>query len=96
MSGEHSEEDCKPVVSFRVRKGEVILLDEPVLPRPEQTPPARDIGDVALSLFNRSREQGLNDSWIIEYGRDISPMVAKFLQEALNELEADLKNEAEK
>jgi hypothetical protein len=96
MSGEHSEEDCTPVVSFRARKGEVIVLDEPVLPRPEQMPPARNISAMALSLFNRSREQGLNDSWIIEYGRDIAPMVTKFLQESLDELKANLKDEAAK
>lgn len=68
MSGESCEEDTSAVVSFKVKDGAIQVLPEPVVLAPECYAEYRDIASVVANLGHISREQGLPDQWIKDYG----------------------------
>lgn len=86
MSAEHSEENIKPVVSFRVQNGSVRLLDEPRVPEYPAGHCRRDIFAFILSPGDFSIEQGLPNDWIYEYAAKTQPLVEKAVEEALEDL----------
>jgi len=89
FSGESEEDDSSPVVSFRVQGGQVTILDKPTIPT-ERPVPQRDTKALLRAVVtNRSREQGLDDQWIRDYGSTLQPLVAKFEAEVRKELEQE-------
>jgi hypothetical protein len=86
MSGEHSDEGTIPVISFRVKDGDATVLDTPVRPPADFNPGARDFELTVLSLGNNSREQGLNDAWIKDFGAITTGVLADLEEEVRKEM----------
>jgi hypothetical protein len=86
FSGESDADDVEAVVSFRVQDGQVAVLDTPTIPTQRPTPPRDKTALIKALVDFRSREQGLDDQWIRDYGAAIRPLVAQYEAEVVHEL----------
>lgn len=87
FNGESAEDDTAPVVSFRVQGGHVALLADVATPGPRPVPQRDERALLRQLVTNPSREQGLDDQWIRDYGAVLVPLVVQFEIEAKQELE---------
>lgn len=71
-----------PVVSFRVQKGSVEILPDPLtLPSNSSSLYKATLVEPNSVLPHRSSEQGLRDEWILEYGTKLKPVIAEAFAE---------------
>lgn len=75
MSEEETDADVAfPLVTFVVANGKVQIAEEPFAPA-HDVMPRRKPADFINSWGNPSREQGLSDQHIIEFGKVLKPIV---------------------
>lgn len=83
MSGEMGEALKEPLITFVVRAGEVLITDDHQAHHFNVTMPERDAAAMLLSM---SREQGLPDRWITEFGEKTKPVVKALVSKLKKEL----------
>ena len=82
MNAEHSEDVIQPVVTFIVKDGKVVMTDEHDEHHFEVAMPDRSDAAMVARLMG-GREQGVPDSWVLEFGAKFEPVMKAAHQKLL-------------
>lgn len=76
MDGESCEDNTKPIVTFVLKNGKMFMTDEHEKYHFETTPADRS-DDAITKILTEGREQGLPNSWVVQFGNLMKPAVEK-------------------